>query len=454
LIQLKSFIDKFPCSPAPERSNTKVSFPLTNASALPLSTSPSPFVIDAWRCLLSSYPGSLGLLLTTILAFGTLIGYEGPEVLILSENLESAQINVDIITDILENDLILHRVLLLNHPSKPFICSSLGLTPKPDGGWRRIHHLSHPPGRSVNDFIPESGELKYTTFQEILDMVIEQGRHCIIVKRDIRDAFRNVPVAVECQWLLGFGWKGKYYKERCLPFGLSSSPFLFNLFVEAIHWMIVSYLNWLNLRHYLDDFIGVFSSRNDFDPVTFDLLMSVLGVPIKSSKNLEGTIVPVFGIEVDINVFTARLPADKLARAIESTRLALLENSINLLEMQSLVGFLTFCSRAVRLGRVFMRRLWDFVAYGFPKASRTIKRRIPRWARDDLEWWNRLLSQYNGVLFFDETNRHIIRLYTDACLSGLGGFYVDGTSSIETSFIDSSNAFVSKIPSSTISINV
>src|SRR3979409_380539 len=48
------------------------------------------------------------------------------------------------------------------------------------------------------------------------------------------------PVAKLQQWLLGFQVGGKYYQETCLPFGLSTSPFLFNIFSEAFHWILES----------------------------------------------------------------------------------------------------------------------------------------------------------------------------------------------------------------------
>lgn len=90
-------------------------------------------------------------------------------------------------------------------------------------------------------------------------MVIQGGRSCIILKRDVKDAFRNVPVAPHQQWLLGFMWKEKYYKETCLSFGLSTAPFILNLFGKGLHWILVSYLCWF-LVHYLDDFVAVFTA--------------------------------------------------------------------------------------------------------------------------------------------------------------------------------------------------
>ena len=66
-----------------------------------------------------------------------------------------------------------NRLKLVNpDPSQRFICSPLGLIPKSDGSWRRIHHLSFPPGALVNDHIPaEWGALEYISFDEAITLV-------------------------------------------------------------------------------------------------------------------------------------------------------------------------------------------------------------------------------------------------------------------------------------------
>ena len=123
------------------------------------------------------------------------------------------------------------------------ISSPLGLVPKHDGGWKKIYHLSYPIGCSVNDHISNgTGEMRYTRFQDVLQIIIRAGRNCIILKQDVKDVFRNVPVAPHQQWLLGFMWKGRYYKKTCLLFGLSTASFIFNLFREGLYWILVSYL--------------------------------------------------------------------------------------------------------------------------------------------------------------------------------------------------------------------
>ncbi len=62
------------------------------------------------------------------------------------------------------------------------------------------------------------------------------------MKRDVKDAFMNVPVAPQHCWLLGFRWERRYYKKTCLSFGLATAPFIFNLFAEALHLIIASFL--------------------------------------------------------------------------------------------------------------------------------------------------------------------------------------------------------------------
>ena len=113
------------------------------------------------------------------------------------------------------------------------------MVPKPDGTLHRIHNLSSPkPGQglSVNATIPEAySTFTYSTIDDILALILLTGKGAVILKRDLKDAFRNIPVAVSDQRLMGFKWEKIVYTECCLPFSLSTAPFLFNLFAEALH---------------------------------------------------------------------------------------------------------------------------------------------------------------------------------------------------------------------------
>lgn len=106
-------------------------------------------------------------------------------------------------------------------------------------------------------------------------------------------------------------------------------------------------------------------------------LTDLLGISRNDSKDQEGTLVVVFGIEIDTSSFTAQLSKEKLEKAHDIITKILKEKSISFLDMQSLVGFLSFCSQAVKLGRVFIRRLWNFINHFSRTAPQTMRKRIP-----------------------------------------------------------------------------
>ncbi|HEY5813549.1 MAG TPA: reverse transcriptase domain-containing protein [Terrimicrobiaceae bacterium] len=379
------------------------------------------------------------------------MGYEGPKQLRLSRNLVSACKNPGCIQVKLEKDLRRGRVLLAQ-PNFPFISSPLGLVPKHDGGLRRIHHLSHPKQQSVNDHIPHNyASIQYITVDKVFDLVIQGGRDCLIVKKDIKDAFRIVPIAAQQRWLFGFEWKGEYYQEACLPFGLATAPVLFNLFAEAFEWMLKHLLQWSDTTHYLDDFIRVISKQQTHtitqaEEDYLDLTL-VLGIPCNTSKDRCGTTVEVLGIEIDTSIFEARLSAEKLSKAITVTEACLNQVSLSLREAQRLCGFLNFCCKVVRIGRNFMSSLWEFIAAFDPGPP--ARRRINFCLREDIRWWHTTLPLINGILFFDDTNRRTVQVFTDACLHGLGGFYysdADDNWKEQLHIIKHSQSFSTRIP--------
>ena len=91
-------------------------------------------------------------------------------------------------------------------------------------------------------------------------------------------------------------------------------------------------------------------------------------------------------IKIDTDTFEAHLLIDKLNRAITATQAALTHRSLSLHDAQSLTGFLSFCSQVVRLGRVFMRCLWDFVASYPPHCRQATRQKLPPVVVKDLLW--------------------------------------------------------------------
>lgn len=171
-----------------------------------------PLKREGWNQRLIHHPDRFYVnMILDIIEFGAKIGYQGPPQQILSENLSSATDSPDIISRDLDNQINHDRVTRIDILPTQFILSPLGLVRKPNGGWRRIYHLTHPRGSSVNCIIQEEfGMLEYTIFDDSMEMLLKVGPGAIFVKRDLADAFRHIPVSASDWWLLEFLWHGYY----------------------------------------------------------------------------------------------------------------------------------------------------------------------------------------------------------------------------------------------------
>lgn len=366
-----------------------------------------------------------------MLTYGALIGYTGPPTLILSKNLATATEDPDTIASQLREDLALGRVSPVDSPTQPFISSPLGLVPKADAGWRRIHHLSYPPGRSVNDGIPrEFAKLVYDSRSDILNLVRKAGIGATLIKKDLKDAFRMVPVAPQERWLLGFQWEGQYYKENCLPFGLRTAPFLFNMLAEALHWILISLLPQLQLVHYLDDFIAIIPREQQYLIEEFHRIYasvtSFLGLLRNLTKEDEGTTLECLGIEIDTLAMVARLPDRKRAKGRRLVGTALSDGRLTRHDTEVITGFLNFCTEVIPLGRTFLARLYQFEhTFENHHASRP----LTAGARADLLWWHDLLPTTDGTRLLQDPTRRIVHLFCDASQQALGGFWYEAAAS-------------------------
>ena len=311
-----------------------------------------PLRVGGWSYWLRTHPDLIFVnTIAAIIRKGAKIGYRGPMLHHRNQNHQSARTAPEILTADLQKQLQHDRLTRVDpQEAQQYVCSSLGLVPKHDGGWRSIHDLSFPYGNAVNDGIPQEwGALEYATYDDAVNALLQQGPGAQFVKRDLKDAFRHIPVAVSDQWLLGFYCDGCYWIDRYLPFGLRTSPFLFDLFAKALHWILVAVLAWSMVLHYLDDFFAILAA--DDDPVTygkgFDQVCNDLGISINHTKDVMGTTADFLGIEFDSVLMQARLPPDKLVRARNSVEDLLNWTTISHFELESAVGFLSFAAKVV-----------------------------------------------------------------------------------------------------------
>ena len=396
----------------------------------------SPINIDQLKTELSFYdhPDSVTLLNGFLNGFP--LHYEGPRIHSESKNLKSALAQPDIVLQKIKKEVKCGRVAGPFHhlPIPTLRISPIGLVPKKTPNEHRlIHHLSYPLGSSVNDFIdPKFSSVQYTRFDEAIHLVQDLGTNCLLFKMDIKSAFRLLPVSPSDFDQLGFKFDGKYYFDKCMPFGCSISCSTFEKFATFLEACVRRRAGSKSLLHYLDDFFG--GGRCGSDQCkhlmqVFSQCMNQLGVPLADEKTVgPATVVCFLGLElhtVDSVEMLVRIPMEKMLHHIDRL---LSKEKATLREIQSLIGVLNFACRAIIPGRPFCRRLINATC-GLTKAHHHV--RLKKEIRADLVMWKHFFKHFNGIAMFHDrfwVSNKDVELFTDSAAGhGLGfGIYFSG----------------------------
>ena len=226
---------------------------------LALNRAISPLRWQEWDTQLRSYPDQrLRAYKVEGIRHGFQVGYNFNSTCHhVRGNMKSAGDNPQVIQDYLDNELKEGRIIGPLDPKEyPFIHRNrFGVIPKSTPGkWRLIVDLSSPEGGSVNDGIRDSWcSLSYVSVADAICGITLYKRGALMVKVDICNAYRVIPIHPDDRWLMGMTWKGSVYVDTTLPFGLRSAPKIFTAIVDAAEW-IVRQQGVEFILHYLDDF--------------------------------------------------------------------------------------------------------------------------------------------------------------------------------------------------------
>ena len=85
--------------------------------------------------------------------------------------------------------------------------------------------MSSPEGYSVNDGIQELRcSLAFATVEDATQGIVNYGRGALLIKIDICNAHRVVPVHPDDRWLMWMLWEGSLFIDTALPFEPRSAP--------------------------------------------------------------------------------------------------------------------------------------------------------------------------------------------------------------------------------------
>ncbi len=341
-------------------------------------------------------------------------------------NWPSVNVHAEKVDITISDNLCLGRLVgpWASPPCDQFISSPLGAFVRSGGSKvRLIHDLSFPPGRSVNDAIdPESFKLHYKTIDDAIGMCMSYEEPCFLAKSDLRSAFNHILINPKFWHLLGFEWRGLYYASAVLPFGLRSSPYLFDQFARGLEYMCISRGASRTTLHYLDDTLT--ASRNAIECARSIQIINdtarAAGFDLQPDKCTEPSqSIEFLGIQLNTVTRTLSITETRLQEILGLLDTWTGKKRCTKRELLSLIGKLSFVSRVIRSGRTFLRRLIDLstkVKYLHYRIN------LNKQAQADIEWWKSCISSHNGVCMFPEywlTNDYVT-IYTDASNVALG----------------------------------
>ena len=286
--------------------------------------------------------------------------------------------------------------------------SARGAIPKADSKEKRlIHDLSRPRGAAINDFV----EIKHFRMDTVDLVAGWMTPGCYFFKVDIRHAYRNIPIHPKNWELLAFRWNGEVWVDTRLVFGLATAPEVWTRFSGAVVWMLKKE-GTDHVAVYIDGYCGVATEKQEAEEKMRQLLklLEELGLPVnwKPGKVVEPCQrIKFLGIVLDSIEMKAWVPEEKVGKIKR--------------EVQRLVGLLNFACKVVRGGRTFLRRMINSMR-GQPGYYHV---KISRAFREDLNWWDRFLDDWNGKeVVYDGQVLSVASLQIDASKSfGAGAFF-------------------------------
>ena len=280
-----------------------------------------------------------------------------------------------------------------------------------------IVDLSSPKNFSVNDNLHRNlTHVAYSSVDDAAAIIHNLGRHALMAKFDIKDAYRLIPVHPQDRHFLGIRWQGAIYVDCQLPFGLASAPAIFSAVAQALEWILRD-RGVHHMIHYLDDFLILRAPNSQECAEALAITLRTcteLGVPL-APNTIEGptTSLTFLGIQLDSTALSLSLPVDRLVELRGMLDRWVGSKCIReAKQFQLLVGHLVHATQVVPLGKAFLANLFPLAQALKPGCCR----RINALARGDLAWWQTLCTTWSGVsaqqlLLLDDPARH---LFTDA----------------------------------------
>lgn len=297
---------------------------------------------------------------------------------------------------------------------KPRCVSPINCIPKKNGKYRLVTDL-----RLLNNKC-QPPKFKNEDISTVISFIQPKD---YIVTADLKDGFFHVPVHPDHQELLGFQFRGNYYKWTVLPFGHSCSPYFFTKVLRPV----IAYLRAQGLRVvvYVDDFILLAEEKciNSHRQLLLKTLQD-LGwvVNFEKSSLVESYVKPYLGYIIDTSgeQCVIRITSERIRKLKRDIKKVLFKGEIQARGLARIAGQCVSMSKCIFPAKLLLRNLYRLLA---TRKSWSDSLLLDKYTRTDLHWWLDSVSQWNALFV---VNKQIdTQLITDASKSGWGAWLTD-----------------------------
>lgn len=326
-----------------------------------------------------------------------------------------------------------HKAVLGPFKVNPFshelVYSPLNTVPKGVDRRRVILDLSWPKDNSVNSFIDkhtylgEESVLSLPRVDRLVTIVCNKGPGCLLFKRDLKRAFRQLPVDPADWGFLAYHFQSHIFIDMVLPNGLRSAVLCCQRTTSAVVFMFQQ--RGFDAINYIDDLGGADTPVRAGE--AYDCLGEILrlcGLAEAAEKAEPPATRMIFlGVLVDSEKMTLEVGQDRLKELDTLLEQWLSWVTVTKQVLQSLIGKLNFVATCVRSSRIFFSRLLNFLRAMDGDGPCKVTEQVCK----DIVWWKTFLPHYNGVslIIQGEWGKPDVILASDACLSGCGGVMGD-----------------------------
>ena len=276
-------------------------------------------------------------------------------------------------------------------------------------------------GIRSDQYLEQFFKLHLPGTDRLVEFVNAKGRGCHVFKKDLRRAYRQIPIDPQDYPLLGLYIDGSLFFHTALPFGLRSATMICQCTTKSVTYILNS--EGISVDVYIDDFYSAeFSDSSDLSFQRMNSLFAELGLMDAPEKDTPPSHEMIYlGVLINTVDMTLAVPAFRLKELQLELNTWLNKPSFTKRELQQLLGKLSYVSVCVRPGRAVMSRLLNAL-HSCVSSPKCTVHPVSDALRTDIIWWLYFLSHYNGVSVIpsDVIISDPELFATDACLTGCG----------------------------------